>query len=73
MVARMSLPTTSSVIARVLYDVASEQLDIELRTGRTYRYLEVPAAVHQAFMAAESKGRFYNDHIRDVYLCKRLR
>ena len=65
--------TASSVIARVQYDEASGQLDIELRTGRAYRYLDVPAAVHQAFMAADSMGRFYNDHIRDVYLCTRLR
>ena len=69
----MSETAPSSVIARVQYDEASEQLHIELRTGRVYRYLEVPAAVHQAFMAAESMGRFYNDHIRDVYLCTRLR
>ena len=64
---------SSSVIAAVEYDEASEQLDIELRTGRAYRYLDVPAAVHEAFMAADSMGRFYNDHIRDVYLCTRLR
>ena len=63
----------SSVIAAVQYDAASEHLDIELKTGRAYRYLDVPAAVHQAFMTAESMGRFYNDHIRDVYLCTRLR
>lgn len=62
----------SSAIAAVQYRAAQQHLDIELTTGRTYRYLDVPAEVYQAFMAAKSKGRYYNDHIRDVYLCERL-
>ena len=37
-----------------------------------YRYLEVPPEAFAAFMQAKSKGRFYNDHIRDVYLYERL-
>jgi KTSC domain len=63
----------SSAIAAVEYDRASQQLDIELTNGRVYRYADVPREVYEAFMAAESKGRFYNDHIRDEYLCERLR
>jgi KTSC domain len=62
----------SSVIAAVQYHAAQQHLDIELTNGRAYRYLDVPGEVYQAFMAAESKGRYYNDHIRDVYLCERL-
>lgn len=62
----------SSVVAAIRYDAARRHLDVELTTGRTYRYLDVPLAIYEAFMAAESKGRFYNDHIRDVYLYERL-
>lgn len=62
----------STAIEAVQYHEAQQHLDVELRTGRTYRYLDVPLEVYQAFMVAESKGRFYNDHIRDVYLCERL-
>jgi hypothetical protein len=63
----------SSAIEAVDYDHAGQQLDIELTTGRVYRYVDVPRDVYEAFMAAESKGRFYNDHIRDEFLCERLR
>jgi hypothetical protein len=63
----------STAISAVQYDEARRFLDIDLTTGRTYRYLDVPPTMYEAFMAAESKGRFYNDHIRDVYLYERLR
>jgi KTSC domain len=62
----------STVVAAVNYDELRQQLDIELTTGRIYRYLDVPPDVYEAFMAAASKGRYYNDHIRDVYLYERL-
>ncbi|HET6161009.1 MAG TPA: KTSC domain-containing protein [Dongiaceae bacterium] len=62
----------SAAIAAVDYDEQRQQLDIELTTGRVYRYLDVPPATYEAFMEAESKGRFYNDHVRDDYVCVRL-
>ncbi len=63
----------SSAIAAVQYHAAQQQLDIELTNGRAYRYLDVPPEVYQAFMAADSKGGFYNDEIRDAYEYMRLR
>lgn len=36
-------------------------------TGRQYVYFEVPPDVHDAFMAAGSRGRFFNMEIRDRY------
>jgi hypothetical protein len=62
----------SSAIAAVQYDGAGQHLDIELTNGRVHRYIDVPREVYEAFMAAESKGRFYNDHIRDAYLYEQL-
>jgi KTSC domain len=62
----------SSAIVAVEYG-AGQWLDIELTNGRIYRYFDVPRDVYEALMAAESKGRFYNDRIRDEYLCERLR
>jgi len=63
----------SAAIEAVNYDERRQYFDIELTTGRTYRYLDVPPAIYAAFMAAESKGRFYNDEIRDAYEYRRLR
>ena len=63
----------SAAIEAVNYDERRQYLDIELTTGRTYRYRDVPPAIYAAFMVAESKGRFYNDEIRDAYEYTRLR
>jgi hypothetical protein len=63
----------SSAIEAVEYEPVGQQLEIELTNGHVYRYLDVPRSTYEAFMAAESKGRFYNDHIRDVFLYDRLR
>jgi len=46
---------------------------LELKTGNLYLYREVPAHIHQAFMAALSKGSFYNQWIRDDYPFVRVR
>jgi hypothetical protein len=63
----------SSAIKLVDYDSTTQSLEVELTTGRAYRYLDVPPSVFGALLAAKSKGRFYNDHIRDVFLYVRLR
>jgi hypothetical protein len=32
----------------------------------------VPEPIYQALLAAQSKGRYFNHHIRDAYPTKRL-
>ncbi|HXH08891.1 MAG TPA: KTSC domain-containing protein [Alphaproteobacteria bacterium] len=54
----------SSSLAAVGYDPQSQTLEVEFRTGRTYRYFHVPLSVHQALLAAPSKGRFFVAEIR---------
>jgi len=66
-------PVTSSVIAAIGYDPQFQWLEVELKTGSLYLYREVPARIHQAFMAALSKGSFYNSWIRDDYPFVRVR
>jgi hypothetical protein len=62
----------SSAIRTVEYDEVRQHLVITLANKRTYRYLDVPPEIYRAFLAAASKGRYYNDHIRDVYIYERL-
>jgi lysyl-tRNA synthetase class 2 len=57
----------SSGIASVGYSKRLRALEIEFRRGGTYRYLDVPAAVHRQLLAAESKAGFYNRHVRGKY------
>jgi lysyl-tRNA synthetase class 2 len=57
----------SSAIDRVDYDDATRALFVRFMSGRRYRYEDVPRAVYQRFVAAPSKGQFFNAEIRDRY------
>lgn len=60
-------PVTSAVVAAIGYDPVYQWLEVELRAGAVYLYRGVPARIHHAFMAALSKGSFYNRYVRDDY------
>jgi len=57
----------SEAIREIDYDPAASTLYIRFTDGDWYSYSRVPAAVHRAFLAADSHGRFFHDHIRDRY------
>lgn len=57
----------SSAIDRVDYDAATRVFEVRFITGRRYRYEDVPRAVYARFVAAPSKGQFFNAEIRDRY------
>ena len=62
----------SSVIASVAYVATDAALDVEFTSGACYRYLDVPAQVVHDFLAAASKGVFFNRRIRPCYPCAKL-
>lgn len=57
----------SCTLATVAYDEAGERLWLEFCSGAIYEYSGVPAAVHRALLAAPSKGRYFNDAIRERF------
>ena len=42
-------------------------MEIEFQSGTVYQYVDVPARVYEEFWRAESKGKYFNCEIRDVY------
>jgi hypothetical protein len=62
----------SSVIASVGYDARTSGMDVEFISGRVYRYFQVPPAVHDSLMSAQSIGRYFNAHIRDRFRNREL-
>lgn len=54
------------------YHTRKGDLEIELKTGEIYLYLGVTAATYLAFMNAESKDAYYDSHIKDVYIFKKV-
>ena len=58
----------SSAIAKIEHDPRSMILTVWFHgRGAPYEYFGVPARVYEAFLASESKGRFFNEWIRDQY------
>jgi copper oxidase (laccase) domain-containing protein len=58
---------SSSTIQTLEYDAESRALTVTFVTGRIYRYYKVEPEVAEAFRIAASKGRFFNQRIRDHY------
>ena len=60
------MPSTS--IRRTEYDPATGTLSVWfVASGRRYDYYGVPDEIFAAFRRAFSRGRFFNDHIRDNF------
>jgi len=57
----------SEAVSQIEYDEPSRTLFVRFTSGEWYGYSGVPPRVHAAFVAAESKGRFFQDHIRGRY------
>lgn len=62
----------SSLVQRAIYDPAKATLAVTFTTGRTYLYFGVPAELYEDFLAAESRGQFFNWRIRDQYEFREL-
>jgi hypothetical protein len=63
----------SEAIAEIVYDAETSRMFVRFVDGDWYTYFAVPARTHEAFVAAESCGRFFRDNIRDRFPFRRGR
>ena len=57
----------SSALRSIGYQRDIAVLEIEFVSGEIYQDPAVPPAVHRELMDAESRGRYFVEHVRDVY------
>ncbi|SRR5581483_263214 len=57
----------SEAIRSIGYHHKTKTMEVQFHSGDTYRYANVPPAVFNAFLAADSKGRFFQEQIRGRY------
>ena len=57
----------SSAVRRIEYDAASRTLFVIFESGERYAYFDAPPELFAAFLGAESKGRFFQDQVRDRF------
>jgi lysyl-tRNA synthetase class 2 len=62
----------STAISEIDYDAARTKLLVRFMSGERYVYVGVPGEVHRSFVEADSKGRFFQQQIRDRYPYNRL-
>jgi hypothetical protein len=53
-------PVISSAITSLGYDRDSKILEVVLINGAIYQYLNVPEEIYGDFLAAKSKGTYFN-------------
>ena len=63
------IPVSSSAIRAIGYDIETKRMKIAFVEGYAYDFCGVPESVFNGLLRAGSKGRYYNDHIRDRYPC----
>lgn len=63
----------SSNIAAVGYESATNTLEVEFTSGSVYEYLGVPQEVYDAFMTAESPGRYFAQNVKGAYSFNKTR
>jgi len=61
-----TMPVDSSWIESVTY-ASDATLIVRFRRGTVYRYLTVPRAIVEEFLAAPSKGAYFTRRIRNAF------
>ena len=67
------VPVVSSNIRSVGYDESSETLEIEFTSGSIYQYFDVPESEYKRLINAASKGRYFNQNIKESYRYVQIR
>lgn len=60
-------PVSSTDIRSIGYEPESKILEIEFHSGGIYQYFGVPASVYQGLMSAASHGKYFHQHVKNVY------
>jgi hypothetical protein len=66
------VPVDSTLLLWVAYSPEQHRLRLKFRSGEIYDYAQVPQTIYQDLLTADSKGRYFNHHIRDAFPTQRL-
>lgn len=62
----------SKMFTSTAHDANKSILYLRFRSGEVYRYFEFSDEQYQAFLNAESRGRYFLSHIRNHFRFERL-
>lgn len=61
------IPVDSTDLEEIGYDADTNTLVIEFKRGNVYKYNDVPQAVYDGLMSADSVGKYFNQFIKRNY------
>lgn len=67
------LALDSTTLRSVSYAPDHRLLTLEFHSGKVYEYLDVPTQIYQDLLQADSKGRYFNLHIRNHFRTQEVR
>ena len=63
----------SSMIRSIGYEESSGTLEVEFTSGSIYQYFDVPESEYKRLINAASKGRYFNQNIKESYRYVQIR
>lgn len=66
------VPVKSSNLKSVGYDAEARELYILFKNDKMYRYTDVPEAIADSLVSADSAGKFYHASIKGIYTSERV-
>ena len=63
----MMVRVESEAIREIEWDSATQTLTVRFTDGDWYSYFEVPEQLYRDFLRAESRGVFFQEHVRDAF------
>lgn len=65
-------PVQSTNIKGIGFAESKLILQVQFNNGTVYQFYEVPEIIYNQFNAAQSKGRFFQMHVKDLYKFKKM-
>ncbi|HEX9224797.1 MAG TPA: KTSC domain-containing protein [Candidatus Acidoferrales bacterium] len=62
----------SRAFAAVAYRRGERQLCVRFHSGKIYRYFDFPPGQYEELLAAESKGTYFSENIRDKFRYEKI-
>lgn len=66
------VPLHSTSLAWVAYSAEQRLLEVAFQNGKVYDYFQVPSDTYNELLNAESKGHYFNHHIRNHFHAKQV-
>jgi hypothetical protein len=57
----------SSYIDVIAYNEATQELRVQFKSGATWKYRDVPPAIHVSLLLSESTGKYFAKEVRGVF------